>query len=70
MPLWHPFYFYFYFYFYVSKPEPHGRHTEEYNSLHNVTLGGYNLGKIDRDTILYNQNTDHGADNYNSQLVR
>jgi len=69
MPTWHLFYFYF-VYFYVSKPEPHGRHTEEYNSLHNVTLLGYNLGKIVRDTILYNRNTDHGADNYNSQLAR
>ena len=37
------FYFLFYFYFFVSKPEPRGRHTEEHNSLHNVTLLVYNL---------------------------
>jgi hypothetical protein len=67
MPIWHLFYFVC---FYVSKPERHGRHTEGYNSLHNVTLGGYNLSKIVRDTILYNRNTDHGADNYNWPLAR
>ena len=67
MPLWHI--FIFYFYFYVSKLEPHGRHTEGYNSLRNVTLLGYILGKIVRDTILYNRHTDHGADNYNLPLA-
>ena len=64
------FYFFILFYFFVSKPEPHGRHTEEYNSLHNVTLLVYNLGWIDRDTILYNRNIDRDADNYNWPLAR
>ena len=68
MPLWHI--FIFYFYFYVSKLEPHGRHTEGYNSLRNVTLLGYILGKIVRDTILYNRNIDRDADNYNWPLAR
>jgi hypothetical protein len=62
--------FYFLFYFYVSKPEPRGRHTEGYNSLHNVNFLGYILGKIAPDTILYNRNTDHGAHNYNWPLAR
>jgi hypothetical protein len=72
MPLWHIFIFFIFifFYFYVSKPEHHVRHTEGRNSLHNVTLGGYNLDKIGRDTILYNLNIDPDAENYNSLLVR
>lgn len=67
--MWHIFIFIFVFVF-VSKPEPRVRHTEGYNSDHIVTLPGYNLDKIGRDTILYNRHTDHGVDNYNSQLAR